>query len=119
MTSSAVRENRSAVWATPGAEGLATSPVDLCDGTLPVSGLALALMTDDWHGGRERRRGARPLEERQFTLRQGPCVNASRTGQPVRVPQPHLSADAAAVRRRGAGRAAPSGLGGCCRSTAA
>jgi GAF domain/ANTAR domain len=67
---------------------LATVLVDLCARSLPVSGVGLAVMTDDGH--RETvaasDRPAMTLEELQFTLGEGPCVDASRTGRPSLVP---------------------------------
>src|SRR4051812_46972955 len=64
------------------------SLVRLCARSLPVSGVGLALMTDDGPAGTVAASdgGALELEELQFTLGQGPCVDASRTGRPVLVP---------------------------------
>ena len=89
MTSRAVRDILSAVWAaSPGGDGLPDSLVGLCARTLPVSGVGLALMTEDGPAGTVAASdsGALQLEELQFTLGQGPCVDASRTGRPVLVP---------------------------------
>jgi hypothetical protein len=61
-----------------------------CLSALPVSGVALALMTDEGPSGAvlaatdER---ARQLEELQFALDEGPCVEASRTGSPALHPE--------------------------------
>jgi hypothetical protein len=63
--------------------------VELCSRSLPVSGVGLALMTNE-----DRPAGvvaasdgvAVVLEDLQFTLGEGPCVEASRTGRPVLVP---------------------------------
>jgi hypothetical protein len=89
MPSRAVREILSAVWAASRGEvGLPESLVRLCARTLPVSGVGLALMTDEGPAGTVAASddGALQLEELQFTLGQGPCVDASRTGRPVLVP---------------------------------
>src|SRR4051812_6654931 len=65
------------------------SLVRLCARSLPVSGVGLALMTDDGPAGTVAASdgGALELEELQFTLGEGPCVDASRTGRPVLVPE--------------------------------
>jgi hypothetical protein len=61
-----------------------------CLSVLPVTGVALALMTDDGPSGvvlaatDER---ARQLEELQFALDEGPCVEASRSDHPVLHPE--------------------------------
>jgi hypothetical protein len=89
MTSRAVREILSAVRAaSSGGDGLTDSLVGLCARTLPVSGVGLALMTDEGPAGTVAASdgGALQLEELQFTLGQGPCVDASRTVRPVLVP---------------------------------
>jgi hypothetical protein len=89
MASRAVREILSAVWAASrGGVDLPDSLVRLCARTLPVSGVGLALMTDEGPAGTVAASdgGALQLEELQFTLGQGPCVDASRTGRPVLVP---------------------------------
>jgi hypothetical protein len=89
MASRAVTEILSAVWATSrDGENLPDSLVRLCTRTLPVSGVGLALMTDEGPAGTVAGSddGARQLEELQFTLGQGPCVDASRTGRPVLAP---------------------------------
>jgi hypothetical protein len=57
-----------------------------CLSTLPVSGVALALMSSEGPSGivlaaTDERAGQ--LEELQFTLGEGPCVEASRTGSPA------------------------------------
>src|SRR5947209_4044806 len=89
MSSRAVTEILSAVWAgSRDGEELPDSLVRLCARTLPVSGVGVALMTDDGPAGTVAASdgGARQLEELQFTLGQGPCVDASRTGRPVLAP---------------------------------
>lgn len=68
-----------------------------CLSALAVSGVGVALMTDDGPSGvvlaatDER---ARQLEELQFALGEGPCVEASGSGRPVL--QPDLTAAGAA-----------------------
>src|SRR5437764_15459853 len=86
MATRAVSEILSAVRTDAGGdEGLADSLVRLCARTLPVSGVGLALMTDEGPAGTVAASddGALHLEELQFSLGQGPCVDASRTGRPV------------------------------------
>jgi hypothetical protein len=62
--------------------------VFLCAPTLPVSGVGLALMTEEGPAGMVAASdgGALQLEELQLTLGEGPCVDASRTGRPVLAP---------------------------------
>src|SRR3954447_12277297 len=89
MSSRAVTEILSAVWAASrDGEGPPDSLVRLCARTLAASGVGLALMTDDGPAGTVAVSdgGALQLEELQFTLGEGPCVDASRTGRPVLVP---------------------------------
>lgn len=64
-----------------------------CNESLGVSGVGLALMTEDGHQGviGATDGAARQLEELQFTLGEGPCVDASDAGSPV------LQADLAAT----------------------
>jgi hypothetical protein len=89
MSTRAVTEILSAVraGARDGAD-LPESLVRLCARTLPVSGVGIALMTDDGPAGTVAASdgGALQLEELQFTLAQGPCVDASHTGRPVLTP---------------------------------
>jgi hypothetical protein len=90
MSSRAVTEILSAVWAgSHDGEDRPASLVRLCARTLPVSGVGLALMTDDGPAGTVAASddGALQLEELQFTLGQGPCVDASHTGRPVLTPE--------------------------------
>jgi hypothetical protein len=65
--------------------------VDLCGHDLPVTGVGLALMTDEGPAGTVAATDATALEleDLQFTLGEGPCVDASNTGRPVL--QPNLS----------------------------
>lgn len=61
-----------------------------CLSALPVSGVALALMTDDGPSGvvlAATDARARQLEEMQFALDEGPCVEASRSDHPVLHPE--------------------------------
>lgn len=63
-----------------------------CRSALPISGAAVALMTDDGPSGvvLDATDGrARQLEELQFSFGEGPCVEASRSGLPVF--QPYLA----------------------------
>ncbi|HEV2783077.1 MAG TPA: GAF and ANTAR domain-containing protein [Actinophytocola sp.] len=70
----------------------ASLPVRLsvrCLSALPVSGVGVALMTDDGPSGvvlAATDGRARHLEELQFALGEGPCVEASRSGRPVLQP---------------------------------
>ncbi len=62
--------------------------VRMCARVLEVGGAGLALMTDDGPAGTVAATDttARQLEELQFSLGEGPCVDASRTGRPVLQP---------------------------------
>jgi hypothetical protein len=62
--------------------------VDLCARSLPVSGVGMALMTDDGPAGTVAATDATALEleDLQFSLGEGPCVDASQTGRPVLQP---------------------------------
>jgi len=89
MTSRAVAEILSTVRADArGDQGLPGSLVRLCARTMRVSGVGVALMTDDGPAGTVAASdsGALQLEELQFALGEGPCVEASRTRRPVLVP---------------------------------
>ena len=60
-----------------------------CLSALPVSGVGVALMTDDGPSGvvlAATDWRARQLEELQFALGEGPCVEASGSGRPVLQP---------------------------------
>ena len=90
MPTRAVTDILSAVWVgSRDGEDPPASLVRLCARTLPVSGVGIALMTDDGPAGTVAASdgGALQLEELQFTLGQGPCVDASRTGRPVLTPE--------------------------------
>jgi GAF domain len=65
-----------------------------CVRALPVTGVGLALMTDAGPAGTVTATDgvARELEDLQFTLGEGPCVDASRTGRPVLQPDLALTA---------------------------
>jgi hypothetical protein len=62
--------------------------VSACAQALPVTGAALVLMTDDGPGGTVAVTDptAGTMEELQFTLGEGPCVESSGTGRPVLQP---------------------------------
>ena len=59
-----------------------------CAEALPVTGVGLALMTDDGHAGTVAVSDgpAGTMEELQFSLGEGPCVECSNTGRPVLQP---------------------------------
>jgi GAF domain-containing protein len=59
-----------------------------CVDALPVSGVGMALMTEgDHHGVVAATDGpSRAMEDLQFALGEGPCVEASREGRPVLLP---------------------------------
>jgi GAF domain len=65
--------------------------VELCSAALPVTGVGLIVMTDEGPGAMLAATdgAARVMEELQFTLGEGPCVDASRLRRPVL--QPELS----------------------------
>jgi hypothetical protein len=73
----------------PGGQALPARLCAACLSALPVSGVGVALMTVDGPSGvvlavtDER---ARQLEELQFALGEGPCVEASNGGRPVLEP---------------------------------
>jgi hypothetical protein len=84
-----VAEILRAAWAeSPDGPGVPASLAAACVRSLPVSGVGLALMTDDGPAGivAATDGAARVLEELQFTLGEGPCVDASQTGRPVLQP---------------------------------
>lgn len=62
--------------------------VHACAGALPISGAAIALMTDSGPAGTVAvtNRLASLMEELQFTLGEGPCVDSSLWGRPVLQP---------------------------------
>jgi GAF domain len=89
VAASRVREILGAVRASsPDGSGLPAAFGELCVHTLPVSGAGLSLMTDAGPAGTVVATDgpALELEELQFTLGEGPCVDASRTGRPVLQP---------------------------------
>ena len=77
--------------ASAGAEdgGLPHRLVSACVAALPVSGVGLVLMTHEGPAGTVAVTdgAAAKLEDLQFTLGEGPCVEASRTGRPVLQPE--------------------------------
>ena len=62
--------------------------VTACARALPVTGVGLALMTDTGPAGTvaATNETAATMEELQFTLGEGPCVDSIRTGRPVLQP---------------------------------
>jgi hypothetical protein len=60
----------------------------MCARALPVRSVGLALMTDDGPAGTVAATdgSALELEELQFSLGEGPCVDASQSGRPVLQP---------------------------------
>jgi hypothetical protein len=86
MASSRVAEVLAAVFArSPDSAGWPGALVTLCGEQLPVTGVGMALMDDDGPAGTVAATdgAALVLEELQFTLGEGPCVDASRSGRPV------------------------------------
>ncbi|WP_409330998.1 GAF and ANTAR domain-containing protein [Trujillonella humicola] len=89
MASRRVAEVLRAAWADcPDGNGLPGSLAAACTRALPVSGVGLALMTDEGPAGTIAATDgvAVELERLQFTLGEGPCVDASKTGRPVLQP---------------------------------
>ena len=89
MASTRVAEILAAVLAgSRSGIALPASLVDMCAQALPVTGVGLALMTDDGPAGTIAATdgSALELEELQFSLGEGPCVDASRSGSPVLQP---------------------------------
>lgn len=62
--------------------------VTACGDALPVTGVGMVLMTDAGPAGTVAATDgpAETMEELQFTLGEGPCVDSSRTGRPVLQP---------------------------------
>jgi GAF domain len=79
---------RSARAESPDGTGLPTSLAAACVRALPVTGVGLALMTSAGPAGVIAATDgvAIELEQLQFTLGEGPCVDASETGRPVLQP---------------------------------
>jgi hypothetical protein len=95
MASGRVAQILSAVWAgSPDGSALPSALVRQCAGALPVKGVGLALMTERGPAGTVAATdgAALTLEDLQFTLGEGPCVDASQSGRPVL--QPDLAATA-------------------------
>ena len=87
--SSRVTEILAAVFADSGTGGTSAELlVALCVRDVAVTGVGLALMTDQGPAGTVAATdgGARRLEELQFAFGEGPCVDASTAGRPVLVP---------------------------------
>jgi GAF domain-containing protein len=70
--------------------------VDACAEELPVTGVGIVLMTDSGPAGvvAVTDGPAATMEELQFTLGEGPCVDSSRTGRPVLQPDLALTGPA-------------------------
>jgi hypothetical protein len=68
-----------------GRAALPATLVALCARSLPVSGVGMALMTEDGPAGTVAATdgSALELEDLQFSLGEGPCVDASRSGRPA------------------------------------
>lgn len=89
MASRRVAEILRAAWVeSPDGTGLPASLATACVRALPVSGVGLALMTDEGPAGiiTATDGAAIELEQLQFTLGEGPCVDASESGRPVLQP---------------------------------
>jgi hypothetical protein len=73
-------------------QGTPVRLLDACVDVVEVTGAGIMLMVDDEHrgslGGSDD--AIRAVEELQFTLGEGPCVDTYRTGRPVL--EPHLAA---------------------------
>ena len=71
-----------------GSDELADRLVEDCVRSIPVTGAALMLVDDSGPAGMVAATDgtAAAIEELQFTTGEGPCVDASRTGRPVLVP---------------------------------
>ena len=69
-------------------EALCQRLVQACADALPVTGVGMVLMTDSGPAGVMAATDgpAATMEELQFTLGEGPCVESSRTGRPVLQP---------------------------------
>lgn len=79
---------RAAVEQSADDTGLPAGLAAACSRSLPVTGVGLAWMTDEGPAGTiaATDSAAIALEHLQFTLGEGPCVDASRTGRPVLQP---------------------------------
>jgi GAF domain len=89
VTSRRVAEILRSAWAeSPDGTDLPGRLAVACSRAVDVSGVGVALMTDDGPAGiiAATDGAALQLEELQFTLGEGPCVDASRTGRPVLQP---------------------------------
>jgi hypothetical protein len=95
MASERVAEILTSVWAgSPDGNALAAGLVHGCAEAIPVSGVGLALMTERGPAGTVAATdgAALRLEDLQFTLGEGPCVDASRSGRPVLQPDLAITA---------------------------
>ena len=68
-----------------GADNVAVRLVHASRNALPITGVGLSWMTDQGPGAMlaATDEGARLMEELQFSLGEGPCIDSSRTGRPV------------------------------------
>src|SRR5674476_240778 len=80
----------------PTASRLPDLLVRACAQALPVTGVGMVLMTDAGPAGIVAASDgpAAMMEELQYTLGEGPCVESSRTGRPVLQPDLEVSAPA-------------------------
>jgi hypothetical protein len=86
VASKRVAEILRAAWAdAPDGADIPARLAAACTLALPVTGVGMALMTDDGPAGTVTATdgAAIELEHLQFTLGEGPCVDASRAGRPV------------------------------------
>src|SRR5665647_2366927 len=81
---------------SPAASRLPDLLVRACALALPVTGVGMVLMTDAGPAGTIAASDgpAATMEELQYTLGEGPCVESSRTGHPVLQPDLEVSAPA-------------------------
>ena len=88
MAAGRAAEILSGVTATGEGGELPQRLVTACARALPVSGVGMVLMTEDGPAGTVAVTdgAAATLEDLQFTLGEGPCVDSSRTGRPVLQP---------------------------------
>src|SRR5665647_3116454 len=81
---------------SPAASRLPDLLVRACAQALPVTGVGMVLMTDARPAGSVAASDgpAATMEELQYTLGEGPCVDSSRTGRPVLEPDLEVSGPA-------------------------
>lgn len=89
MASVRVTQILSGLTVGPGSiEGVPHQLVSACAAALPVTGVGMVLMTDTGPAGVVAASDgpAKVMEDLQFTLGEGPCVDSSRSGRPVLLP---------------------------------